>query len=253
MKTYASQGVQYFCAKDITRSLGYANQRQAVIQNVFEEDRVTLENIRESTGEPPSKNEQGKSIYLTEAGVYALIFGSKLEQARQFKKWVCQVVLPRLRKSYRPQLHEPLCLKNETALHEKVVDFVRKQYPHALLIAGLGELQTSCDKRIQAWRKGYTAGQPDLILANAHKTWNGLCLEFKTPKGNGKISQKQIECLKDFRRANYKTLVVDEYDKAILNIVEYMQNVRICCPHCSKKFKNQETLDKHLRVFHRIL
>lgn len=253
VKALVHNGNQWFCGKDVAKALGYSNTNQAIRDHVFDEDRIKLEDLMGHEIGPMIKYQEKASAYISEPGVYALIFGSKMEQAKQFKKWVCQEVLPRLRKSFRPQLHEPLCLKNETALHEKVVDFIRKHYPHALLIAGLGELQTSADRRIQAWRKGYTAGQPDLIIANAHKTYTGCCLEIKTPKGNGRVSDKQVECLENFRKANYKTLVVAEYDTCVRCIVEYMQDVRICCPHCSKKFKNQETLDRHLRVFHRIL
>ena len=252
VKALVQNNEQWFCGKDVAKALGYSNTNQALRDHVFEEDRLTLEDLMGHEIGPMIKYQEKASVYISEPGVYALIFGSKMEQARQFKKWVCQDVLPRLRKSFKPQLNEPLCLKNETALHEKVVDFIRKHYPQALLIAGLGELQTSADKRIQAWRKGYTAGQPDLIIANAHKTYNGLCLEFKTPKGNGRVSEKQVECLENFKKANFKTQVVAEYDTCVRCVVEYIQDVRLCCPHCNKKFKTQESLSEHLRVFHRI-
>lgn len=37
-------------------------------------------------------------IYINESGVYALIFGSKLESAKRFKHWVTSEVLPAIRK-----------------------------------------------------------------------------------------------------------------------------------------------------------
>ena len=36
--------------------------------------------------------------FVTESGLYSLIFGSKLESAKQFKKWVTSDVLPSIRK-----------------------------------------------------------------------------------------------------------------------------------------------------------
>src|SRR5699024_7581070 len=37
-------------------------------------------------------------MFITESGVYALIFGSKLPSAKKFKRWVTNDVLPDIRK-----------------------------------------------------------------------------------------------------------------------------------------------------------
>ena len=49
---------------------------------------------------PPIEYHQGKSIYINEAGLYTLIFGSKLESAELFKDYVFEEVLPRIRKKW---------------------------------------------------------------------------------------------------------------------------------------------------------
>ena len=252
VRTCVSAGVPYFCAKDVSEALGYANPRQAVIHNVFEEDRLTLKNIRESTGVTPSKNEQGQSVYITEAGVYALIFGSQKEEAKAFKKFVCQTILPRLRKSYAEQRTAPLCLRNESDLHYKIIHFIRKFFPQALMAASLGELQDTPAKRIDSWRKGYQAGTPDILILSHHAKYNGFAIELKSPTGKGILSEKQDACLQQYKQAKFKTLVSDEYDVVLLEIVEYMRDVRICCPHCCKCFKKEQTLTEHLKYFHRI-
>ena len=36
---------------------------------------------------PPFKNEQGGSIFINESSLYSLIFGSRLESAKNFKRW----------------------------------------------------------------------------------------------------------------------------------------------------------------------
>lgn len=46
-------------------------------------------------------------------------------------------------------------IENETDLHCKVVHFIRKFYPEAVIVAGLGELQDTRAKRINSWKKGY--------------------------------------------------------------------------------------------------
>ena len=50
---------------------------------------------------PPFKNEQGGSIFINESGLYSLIFGSRLESAKNFKRWVTKDVLPSIQKTGR--------------------------------------------------------------------------------------------------------------------------------------------------------
>ena len=41
---------------------------------------------------------------------------------------------------------------NETGLHYKVVDLMRKYYPDSILVAGLGENQDTDDKRLDLYK-----------------------------------------------------------------------------------------------------
>ena len=252
VRTLLCNGAAYFCGKDVASALGYTNPQKAIRDHVFEEDRSKLEDFRVNATFPHSKSEQGQSVYITEPGVYALVFGSKLESARTFKRWVCSEILPRLRKNLQAQQSAPLCLRNESDLHYKVVDFLRRFFPHALLSAGLGELQDTSSKRMDAWKKGYQSGTPDILIHNYHARYNGFAIELKNPRGTGRLSEKQFDCLAQFQTAKFQTLVSDDYDRIILEIVNYFANVRLCCPHCKKRFKTQETLENHLRCFHRL-
>ena len=112
-------------------------------------------------------------------------------------------------------------------------------------------MQDSSDKRIEAWKKGYTAGLPDLLLLNHHAKWNGFAIELKNPKGTGKLSEKQADCLETYKMAKFKTLVSDDYDSILLDVFEYMQNTRLQCQMCRKKFKTDKTLAKHMCGFHK--
>jgi prophage antirepressor-like protein len=252
IRTQVSHETPYFNGKDIAKALGYTkNPQKAFRDHTFEEDRLQRKDIRGSAAFTPSKNEQGTSIYLTEPGVYGLIFGSKLESAKQFKKWVCQEVLPRLRKHYAEQARAPLCLQNEAQMHCKLIKAIRRLFPQALMTAGLGELQDTPEKRIDAWRKGYQAGTPDIVILNSHKSYNGLAFELKNPKGTGKASEKQLGCLESYRRAGFQTEINDDYDCVLLTVFKYMQDTRLICECCGHKFKTNETLCKHLKCFHR--
>lgn len=89
-----------FCAADICRALGFANGRKAVADHVDAPD-VTKRDIGVVTGKKSDGTEALQNMAMTfvnESGMYALIFGSKLPQAKEFKKWVCGEVLPSIRK-----------------------------------------------------------------------------------------------------------------------------------------------------------
>lgn len=82
----------WFVGKDAAKALGYSNTRDALANHVDEEDKNTVA-IRDVL-----KREQN-TIIINESGLYSLIFSSKLETARQFKRWVTNEVLPAIRKT----------------------------------------------------------------------------------------------------------------------------------------------------------
>lgn len=85
------QGEPLFCASDVCKALGYANSRDAVAKHVGEDD-VAKRDIIDSLG----RNQFAS--FINESGLYSLIFGSKLDDARTFKRWVTSEVLPSIRK-----------------------------------------------------------------------------------------------------------------------------------------------------------
>lgn len=86
----------YFVGKDVADILGYSNPRDALIKHVDEEDKRS-EIVKSSQ---LSQNTTGFTNVdlITESGVYSLIFGSKLPNAKKFKRWVTSEVLPTIRK-----------------------------------------------------------------------------------------------------------------------------------------------------------
>ena len=245
----------YFKAKEVARALGYASPKNAVLKHVSEEHKKRLSDLR---GERWSTtfNEQPNAIYVTEPGFYQLIFGSEMPNAKLFQKWVFEDVLPQIRKTgcYGGGANNRLMFKieDEFDLHCKVVQYIRRFYPELLLIAGLGELQDTPAKRIKSWKKGYQKGQPDLIIGNCHKRYRGFCLEFKTPKGNGVTSEAQKKLLQRYELNGFKTLVSEDYDEIIRDLIEYCRGLRIPCLHCRRKFITKKTLRSHMAGFHKI-
>ena len=149
-------------------------------------------------------------------------------------------------------LDKQISLLNERGLHFKVIDYVRKYYPHALLYAGLGELQDTSQKRIYAKSCGYMKGQSDIIINNLHKTYNGLTIELKTPNGKGVVHEKQHAFMKMSSINGHKVVLSNDYDEILTEIINYMRDTRILCVYCNRKFKNVETLTNHHKYVHRI-
>ncbi len=82
----------WFVGKDVAVALGYSNHRDALYKHVDSEDKNTVA-IRDGIQGNPNM------AIINESGVYSLIFGSKLEGAKRFKRWVTSKVLPALRKT----------------------------------------------------------------------------------------------------------------------------------------------------------
>ena len=82
----------WMCANDVCTALGYENSRDALKTHVHSEDVAK----RYGLAKDGKKREMS---YVNESGMYALIFGSKLPKAKEFKKWVTSEVLPQIRRT----------------------------------------------------------------------------------------------------------------------------------------------------------
>lgn len=80
----------YFVGKDVADILGYSNSRKALLDHVDEEDKLTSRIV--------TAGQNRNQTIINESGLYSLIFSSKLESAKRFKRWVTSEVLPSIRK-----------------------------------------------------------------------------------------------------------------------------------------------------------
>ena len=117
-------------------------------------------------------------------------------------------------------------MKNESDLHKAIIKYIRLRYPQTIIIPGLGEFQTTDELRLDAWQKGYTAGQPDIILLHPTEDYHGFAIELKHPKYMDRNpSHKQMLMYARLRRLNYKVLVSHSYEEVISEIVLCMANL----------------------------
>lgn len=110
----ASDGEPLFCAKDVCDILGYANARDAVRQHTDSNYDVVKCDIIDKLGRKQSMT------FVNESGLYALIFGSKLESAKAFKRWVTSEVLPSIRKTGAYSTHQTEPKPKAVSLETKV-------------------------------------------------------------------------------------------------------------------------------------
>ena len=143
-------------------------------------------------------------------------------------------------------------IESETDLHVKVVSFLKKRYPHSLFTVTLGENQDTTFKRIDSFKKGYLRGNPDLVINNLHKHYTGFCIEFKSPRGNGILSPDQSMMLRQYQTNGFKTLVSNDYDQIIEQIIEYFRDVRIKCSYCPRRFISPQSLRNHIKFVHKM-
>lgn len=80
----------YFVGKDIADILGYSNTSKAIRDHVDEEDKLTERIVL--------SGQNREVITINESGMYSLVLSSKLPNAKKFKRWVTNEVLPSIRK-----------------------------------------------------------------------------------------------------------------------------------------------------------
>ena len=99
VRTVTIDGEPWFVGKDVAEALGYSNSRDALTKHVCSEDK--------GVAECDTLGGKQKLGIINESGLYALIFGSKLESTQRFKHWVTSEVLPAIRKTGGYQMQAP--------------------------------------------------------------------------------------------------------------------------------------------------
>lgn len=152
-----------FCLADVAKALGYSNPAKAVIDHC---KGVTVLETPTQSGIQPIK-------YGKESEVYRLTMKSKLPNAEKFQDWVCDEVLPSIRKHGAYMTQETL----EKALTSP--DF---------LIRLATNLKEEKQKRIEAEQKAELAEQtiksnaPKVLFADAVSTSQRSCLVTELAK-----------------------------------------------------------------------
>ena len=88
LRTSGTSECPLFAATDLCKMLGYSNTSKAINDHTEPEERYNV-----------SLERGGKMLFVTESGLYALIFRSNKPDAKSFRNWVTSEVLPAIRKT----------------------------------------------------------------------------------------------------------------------------------------------------------
>ena len=91
IRTVTIDNEPWFVGKDVATALGYKNTADAIGKHIDTDDKLT--------SQIAIAGQRRDVVVINESGVYALIFGSKLDSAKRFKHWVTSEVLPTIRKT----------------------------------------------------------------------------------------------------------------------------------------------------------
>ena len=139
-------GEIWFVAADVCSALEHTNPTKAVADHVDDEDKANFQ--LGLPGRAPT--------VVNESGLYALIFGSRKEAAKRFKRWVTSEVLPAIRKNGYYASNESTSLQQPAAA--ETVDAVMR------VVGGMAQnLRLDTDDYLMLLR--YSLGKYDQKLA----------------------------------------------------------------------------------------
>lgn len=201
MRTVTINNEPWFVGKDVAIALGYTNPRKAIGDHVEDEDKMRGVTFRDSIGR------EQKPTLVNESGLYALIFGSKLESAKRFKRWVTSEVLPAIRKTgefkakplspmERLQLVQEATLQVHEEVSELKTEFNEFKETMPLLGVDMDALKKAVNTRVVEALGG--------ISSNAYKNksvrakvysdcWNELKRQFGFVKSYKEMKRNQLD------------------------------------------------------------
>ncbi|HDX7802016.1 TPA: phage antirepressor [Staphylococcus aureus] len=143
VRTLTVDNEPYFVGKDVAEILGYSNTRDALSKHVDEDDKEILTSRNTTLENLPNRG----LTAVNESGLYSLIFSSKLESAKRFKRWVTSDVLPAIRKHgiYATDNVIENTLNNPDYIINILTEYKKEKEQNLLLQQEIGELKPKAD------------------------------------------------------------------------------------------------------------
>jgi len=238
------KGEPWFKGSEVAMALGYKYPSDAVCYHVplkFKNKLTFLLKASENVKKTFLDVSELNTNWISEAGLFKLVFKSRAKHAEVFQDWVCSEVLPSIRKTGRYDSTYPYRRDNitkdeveqfanvrEDRLHYDVVKHVKARYPDAILQPGLGEHLTTSHARMDAASKGYASGHPDLMILRGlpNAFHDVLAIELKSRNGKARLRDNQIDYHRKLKEnCNVETIVGCNYDDIVIAIHEHYKDV----------------------------
>ena len=97
VRTVVISGNPWFVGNDVASVLGYKYSKDAIRDNVDDDDKMVIQLSDIQDGEQnslPSHMKGSKITIINYSGLYSLVLRSNLEAAKRFKKWITSEVIP---------------------------------------------------------------------------------------------------------------------------------------------------------------
>lgn len=111
-------------------------------------------------------------------------------------------------------------LGKEDMMQHEIMNYIKKHYPDVLAIHVPNESKRSTFERYKFKMLGGMSGIPDVLIFRANKEFYGLAMELKV--GYNKPTENQLKCLDLLKKENWKVCWLNDYEKAIDIINEYL-------------------------------
>lgn len=132
-------GVPWFVLSDVCQALGIANVGNAAAR--LDDDE------RDSVRIADAIDRQRETVVVSESGVYALVFTSRKEAAKRFKRWVTHDVLPAIRQTGQFGGGIPaMALQDPAAMREILLAYVDRVIESEAMSAQLTEKASALDR-----------------------------------------------------------------------------------------------------------
>lgn len=214
LRTLGTADAPLFVAIDVAKALGYSQPAKSVNDRVDPEDLIKSE--IETKGGRQTVN------CVNESGLYALIFGSKLESAKRFKRWVTSEVLPAIRKTGRYEAQETITPAEQRAIAANYQTIYRAIKAH-YQIARYDQLPRTQLEDCLDFIKEVELDVPE-VLHTTHPDDGGCphCGLHPIPAGSIVLSSREAENLRTF--VYYWRYLFREDLETVLKLMRLLQS-----------------------------
>lgn len=116
-------------------------------------------------------------------------------------------------------------LGKEDKLQNKVMNYIKYNYPNALFTHVSNEGKRSPFERYKMKVLGSKAGMPDVMIFTPNKNYNGLAIELKV--GYNKPSDNQLKWLRALENVKWKALWLNNFEDIITTIDNYFKDEQV--------------------------